>query len=262
MGDGPGQVPTIVYPDWHRPPVPILDTDSAEEQSAKRLDNVFHGIASAAQAGMLMDARHTTVREAAAPTRTPDAADMIKIKGLLGAFRAAVAVQDATGATQLGLEVVTAIATAYGIELTHVDGQRLLYANELKQDADVAGATKVADLDEKTRALTVGADALVFVRDGELLAHPPAEIAATLVHEVTHANQVALHGAPEAGSQAHAAYEVMAYTTAVTHAAQLGLSPEFLDRNAAARQIYLDRLTADSTKTYVEGEYWAVPRTP
>jgi hypothetical protein len=93
----------------------------------------------------------------------------------------------------------------------------------------------------------------------------PAFLAACLVHEVTHANQIQLHGPlpempPGQISQKHAAYELMAYQAALREGDRF--IPRLQDHERTAleeqRDFYRNQLTPENRALYDRGDYYNV----
>jgi hypothetical protein len=86
-------------------------------------------------------------------------------------------------------------------------------------------------------------------------------LAATLVHEVTHANQVKLHGYNEGTnrnlvSQNNSAREVMGYQAALSSADVIGLSADQKKWYADKVEMYTNDLSKENRKLFDGGQYW------
>jgi hypothetical protein len=105
----------------------------------------------------------------------------------------------------------------------------------------------------------VGADRVVHIHTPALT--DASFLAATLVHEVTHANQVKLHGANDGTDQKvraanHHAREVMGYQAALSSADLIGLGAERKKWYAEKVETYRAFLGKENTKLFDSGQYW------
>ena len=94
--------------------------------------------------------------------------------------------------------------------------------------------------------------------------HGAAATAATVLHEVTHANQVKGHGYPSEHAgwsnarmrQEFASYEAMGYQAALTNADTIGLNADQKKWYEDKVTEYKDKLTPENRRTYDAGQYW------
>jgi hypothetical protein len=103
-------------------------------------------------------------------------------------------------------------------------------------------------------------------KDRSVLIHTPAlidapSLAGTVVHEVTHANQIKLHGWYADGPkdthlQNYQAREAMGYQAALSNADTLGLSDKKKEWYAKEVESAKTFLTKDNLKLLESGQYW------
>jgi hypothetical protein len=145
------------------------------------------------------------------------------------------------GEQQAAEKAISLVVSSFGIDLTHVKDQRIIYDPALPGEQD-------GETDGKDGTVKIGPAAFRSGGPG---------LAAAILHEVTHANQTKLRGDVDPPSQLVLAYEVMAYETAETNAAILRLTPEFLAQNAALQQEALNALhQTNRDKLLQDGRYW------
>jgi hypothetical protein len=134
-------------------------------------------------------------------------------------------------------ELIDGIVRAYDIDVRYVNGPVAL-------DREV---TRKAAIVEEDRRVRLGISA--FLDD-------VPELAALVLHEVTHVNQAALCGGAFPPSQQFVAYEAMAYATAERDADVLGLSEEQRAHHGAMLRLALGALHPDNRRQVVEtGRY-------
>jgi hypothetical protein len=85
--------------------------------------------------------------------------------------------------------------------------------------------------------------------------------ASTIIHEVTHANQIKKHVHPnnlpaDKSTQEWMAWDAMAYETEVRHADALGVSAERKAENAKSAEGYKSGLTPINRRLYDKGQYF------
>jgi hypothetical protein len=171
--------------------------------------------------------------DSAHPTKTPTAAQLAEISEHMR-----------KGENQKAIEKTIAY---WGIDTKNVNGQ-----------VTYNGGLAYRGFTDKTRNVSIGPE--VFTEAG---AHPGG-LAATVLHEVTHANQIKQHGYPSerAGwtnariNQEFDAYEAMGYEAALRHADQLGLRADEKQWYEGKHDKYRDRLTPGNREQYDAGQYW------
>ena len=180
------------------------------------------------------DARQETKkpieRDAAHPTKKPTPAQVKEINGLIKAKR----YQQALDKT----------VEYYGIDTSSVNG-KITYDPKV----DSGGKTSA---DRKVR---FGTGTFTLSDSGA------AYTATSILHEVSHANAIKLHGYPgdkpaDKNTQEWAAYEVMAYKAELAHADELGLSKDRKDATQKSLDGYLGVLTRPNKKLVESGQYW------
>lgn len=136
----------------------------------------------------------------------------------------------------------------YGIDTKNVNGK-------VTYDAALTGAR--ADTD-KDRNLRIGPDIFTSGTPGA-----PAT-AATLLHEVTHANQIKNHGYPTERpgwsnariNQEFFAYEAMGHQAALRHADEIGLNADQKQWYEEKVEKYTGQLETKNRELYDTGQYW------
>lgn len=233
MSSGPPPVPRIETPSW----TPATDTlhQDPQTEALGMLAGLMLGLApflgpagaplAAAGAGILATLAKDTWKDAAKPSKKPTAAEVAEIDAHIkkGEYQ----------------EAIDKTIKYYGIDTSNVNGS-------VTYDASVTGADAETGADRK---VAIGPSVFAYPDAGAPFT------AATLLHEITHANQIAAHGWVK-NMQDVAAYEAMGYQAALWQADQVGLT-------AARKQWYQDKvndnrnsLTADNQKTYDSGQYW------
>jgi hypothetical protein len=179
--------------------------------------------------------------EAARASREPTDGERTLINMAVTTARADRELSGAGGEQAAAEEAIRLVVSAFGIDLTHVKDQRIIYDPALPSGQD-------GETDGKDGTVTIGSAAFRSGGPG---------LAAAILHEVTHANQTKLRGDVDPPSQLVLAYEVMAYETADTNAAILRLTPEFLAQNATLQQEALNALhPTNRDKLLKDGRYW------
>lgn len=169
-------------------------------------------------------------KDAAHPTKKPNPAQVREINGLIKAKR----YQQALDKT----------VEYYGIDTSSVNG-KITYDPKV----DSGGKTSA---DRKVR---FGTGTFTLSDSGA------AYTATSILHEVSHANGIKLHGYPgdkpaDKNTQEWAAYEVMAYRAELAHADELGLSKDRKDATQKSLDGYLGVLTRPNRKLVDAGQYW------
>ncbi len=125
----------------------------------------------------------------------------------------------------------------FGIDVSNVSGKMTYDSKLTEANAETS----------PNRKIRVGPSALKDVTPGRL--------AGTLIHESTHANQIAKHGFPKTGQEV-AAYEAMGYASALNQADRIGLTSEQKDWYQKKVDGNHNKLSADNKKKYDGGQYW------
>ena len=134
-------------------------------------------------------------------------------------------------------ELIDRVVRSYDIDLRYVNGPVMV-------DPEVAGKAAVVDADRRVR---LGFSALL---------DDVPELAALVLHVVTHANQAALCGGAYPPSQQFVAYEAMAYATGERDADVLGLTVQQRAHHGAMLRLALNALHPDNRRQIVEtGRY-------
>lgn len=155
--------------------------------------------------------------------------------------------------------------THYGIDIPNValdeNGDPMIRHAKDLQVAD--GGRWVGEMAQGEMRV---ADRSIYLADAAFESHNPAFLAATLVHEITHTNQIAKHGpapapAPDGTiSQRDAAYELMSYQAMLRAGDQHPprLTPD--ERSAIVDEVnhYRSQLTQENQAIYDRGEYYNV----
>jgi hypothetical protein len=184
-------------------------------------------IIAAARAAAAAKAAKATEKDAAKPSKTPTAAQVTEINGHIKA-----------GDYQKALDKTIEY---YGIDTSNVSGK-------VTYDATLTGADASTKAD---RTVRFGPSVFGYPDAGAPFT------AATVLHEVTHANQVQNHGWPKNGQDV-SAYEAMGYQAAATQADTLGLTAERKQWYEDKVTDFRNNLTADNQKTYDSGQYWGM----
>jgi len=112
-----------------------------------------------------------------------------------------------------------------------------------------------------TRDAHTYSDRRVVINSPALIDAP--SVAASVVHEVTHANQMKLHGVNEGTDvslvvQNHHTREAMGYQAALSNADQLGLSDKKKQWYAEQVEGEKAQLSKDNLKLLESGQYWGM----
>jgi hypothetical protein len=173
------------------------------------------------------------LRDAARARRQPLQHEIDEMNALL---EAAAFGRDEDEQAAAARQLIDRVVRCYDIDVRHVNGPMTL-------DPDV------------TRKAERGGDRRVRLGYSAFLDDVP-ELAALVLHEVTHVNQAALCGGARPPSQQFVAYEAMAYATGVRDAGVLGLSDEQRAHNGAMLRLALEALHPDNRRRIVEtGRY-------
>jgi hypothetical protein len=173
------------------------------------------------------------ILDAAQLTRDPWPAEFVELQLAVMSYQGASGPAKAAAAQA----AIDHVVKMFGIDLAHVTGRITFNAN-LTDQGQTDGATGIVQIGPKA------------FKNRE-------ELAATIVHEVTHANQAKLRGDAHEVSQRRFAYEVMAYSTAEHYAEKLRLGPETLKENKDLKEGFLKALTpANQAQLLANGEYW------
>jgi hypothetical protein len=172
---------------------------------------------------------------AAHPTKTPTAGQVAEIEEHIK-----------NGERQEALDKTIAY---YGIDTGNVNGK-------VTYDAGL-GSRGVTDKDRNVR---IGPNVFTHLGPGA------AATAATVLHEVTHANQVKHHLYPSERpgwsnariNQEFAAYEAMGYQAALRHADEIGLNDEQKTWYQGKVDEYRNKLTPGNRALYDGGQYWGM----
>lgn len=175
----------------------------------------------------------STNYDAAHPTKTPTAEQLAEINEHIR-----------KGENQQAIDKTIAY---WGIDTKNVNGK-------VTYDATL-GSRGVTD---KDRNVKIGPE--VFTDAGK----GPAATAATVLHEVTHANQVKNHLYPSEHPgwsnarmrQEFASYEAMGYQAALRHADEIGLNADQKKWYEGKVEEYKNKLTPGNRKLYDAGQYW------
>jgi hypothetical protein len=232
--DEPGRVPPLGYPQWLVERTPAwFGKQFPAPPNATATQNLGAAIA---QVALL---HNPMVLEAARPGRLPTDEERQAMTKAVEEAAFERAFQGPGAERAAAAQAIAMIVDRFGIDLRNVTGGALLYDPNLQDEGETDG---------KTRVVTIGPRALQA---------GGAELAATILHEVTHANQAALRGDVDPPSPVAFAYEVMAYQTAEVYAEELGLDEAYLAENAAFKQTALDALHPDNrSKLLEDGRYW------
>jgi hypothetical protein len=174
------------------------------------------------------------LRDAARARRQPLDDEIKEMNALL---EAAAFGRDEDEQAQAARRLIDRVVRCYDIDVRHVNGPMTL------------------DPDVMRKAERVGGDRRVRLGYSAFLDDVP-ELAALVVHQVTHVNQATLCGGAQPPSQQFVAYEAMAYATGVRDADILGLSQEQRAHNDEMLHLALDALHPDNRRLMVEaGRY-------
>jgi hypothetical protein len=176
------------------------------------------------------EARKPINKDAAHPTRKPTPAQIAEINGHIKARR----YQQALDKT----------VEYYGIDTSNVNGK-------ITYDPKVTSGGSTSP-DRKVR---FGTGTFTLSDSGA------AYTATSIIHEVSHANAVKLHGHPDdkpadKTTQEWMAFEAMAYQAEVTHADEIGLSKERKELTQNRLDDHLKALTPLNRKLVENGQYW------
>jgi hypothetical protein len=126
----------------------------------------------------------------------------------------------------------------YGIDVANVRGGKVTYD------------PKLTDANAET-----GSDRSVRVGPSAVRGVTPGRLGATLVHESTHANQIAKHGWPKSGQEV-ASYEAMGYQSALKQSDRLGVTSAQQDWYKRKVTDNYDKLSDENQRKYGAGQYW------
>lgn len=127
----------------------------------------------------------------------------------------------------------------YGIDTSNVNGK-------VTYDPSLTTADAATRPD---RTIRIGPSTFSGRSDGFL--------GTTIMHEVTHANQVANHGWPQ-NSQQVAAYETMGYETGVDYAGHFGLTTSEKGFYTNSRASNYGNMSKPNQAIYDGGQYWGM----
>jgi hypothetical protein len=234
--DEPGHVPPLGYPQWMVKKTPAwFGEQFPVPPNATPAQNLG---AALGQVGLL---HNPMVLEAARPGRLPTAQERQAMTEAVQEASFQRAFEEPGAERTAAEQAIAMVVDRFGFDLSHVKGGTILYDPDLPEEGETDG---------KTGIVTIGPGA--FRAGG-------AELAATILHEVTHANQAALRGDVDPPSQVAFAYEVMAYQTAEVYAEELGLDEVYLAENAEFKQTALEALHPDNrAKLMEDGRYWEI----
>jgi hypothetical protein len=184
-----------------------------------------------------------TETDAARATKTPTKAQVREINDHLERARKHVNMTEKDAATREGQQALDLVVKYYGIDTSNVNG-------------------KVSfEYENATRAGHTYSDRRVVANSPSFIDAP--SLAATVIHEVTHANQMKLHGVNEGTNvsvvdQNHHAREAMGYQAALSSADKLGLTDQ--KKQWYAEQVASEKgsLSKENLKLYESGQYWGM----
>jgi hypothetical protein len=183
-----------------------------------------------------------TEADAARARKTPNAAQIKEINAHLDRARKHLNMSEVEAGTKEAQKAIDLVVKYYDIDA----------ANAARVGYTWGDATKGGHTDK---------DRNVHIHSPALIDAP--SLAGTVVHEVTHANQIKLHGwyadgPKDTHMQNYYAREAMGYQAALSNADTLGLSEKKKEWYAKEIESAKTHLTKENLKLYESGQYWGM----